>query len=68
MLTINNTAETVVITTPVTTTKTYTNPFTPKSANQILAELDASEKQIAEGKCKNGIEGILEIGKAHGFV
>ncbi len=44
------------------------NPFTPKSEAQILADLDRSEQEIAEGKCQEATSAIMELRRAHGFV
>jgi hypothetical protein len=44
------------------------NPFTPKSEVQILADLDKSEQEIAEGKCQEATSAVMELRRAHGFI
>lgn len=44
------------------------NPFTPVDAEQILADLQESRRQFAEGQGAEIEEALREMGKKHGFV
>lgn len=44
------------------------NPYAPVSAEQVLADLDLSERQIREGNCQDMQEALTEMGRRHGFL
>ena len=44
------------------------NPFTPKSQEKILNDLEKSRKEIDEGLGLNIDEALRDMGERHGFV
>lgn len=50
------------------TSRRPANPFTPLTKAQILEDLDESEKQVAESRCREAVSAIEELRKKHGFV
>ena len=43
------------------------NPFIPLTKARTLEELDESEKQAAEERCREAVSAIEELRKKHGF-
>ena len=48
--------------------KNVENPYKPLSMKQVLADLDQSEKEFAEGKGIDAHEAIQALRKQHGFI
>ena len=44
------------------------NPFVPKTKEDILTDLEESREQISRGEGLDAKEGLMEMGKRHGFV
>ena len=44
------------------------NPFTPKTTDQILSDLEVSRQQIKEGKGLEAKDALKEMGRQHGFI
>lgn len=44
------------------------SPFDPLSAGQILADLEESRQQFAQGMGRDAKESLNEMGRKHGFV
>lgn len=44
------------------------NPYKPLTMKQIMADLDQSEKDFAEGKAMDANEAIQLLRKQHGFI
>ena len=44
------------------------NPFVPKTRDDVLKDLEISEKQVAEGKVTDMREALQDLRRRHGFV
>lgn len=44
------------------------NPFVPLTAEQIIADIEQSEREIEEGKCRPMDEALTDIGRRYGFI
>ena len=50
------------------TSNNTSNPFRPKTTEDILSDLSKSRKEIAEGKGIDMKKGLEEMGAEHGFI
>lgn len=48
--------------------KNIENPYKPLTVKQVLADLDQSEKEFAEGKDLDAEEAVQALRKQHGFI
>lgn len=44
------------------------SPFAPMTAGEILSDLEASRRQIADGQGREMGEALTELGRRHGFL